>query len=135
MPSLHIVSSAAAAGKTALAVAVAQGLSETGRRVRLLRAGSDAAAHEDASSFEQYPFASMGAGPVAVASLPAAPAGQILVIEMPAGTLPPGGPAMVALRAAPTEADKDLARNLGDRLIGSIALQWCRGKPKPWRAK
>jgi BioD-like phosphotransacetylase family protein len=122
MANLHILSTAASAGRTALAVGIAQGLAASGARVRMLRAGDDAAAREDAATFAQYLFAAAAPAPVAPAAISAAPAGQIQVIEMPAGEEPATGPAMIALRAGPSDADQALARKLGDRLIGSVAF-------------
>jgi hypothetical protein len=109
------------AGKSTVAVALAQGFAREGRRVRLERVGSGPAASADAATFAEYLFASASGQPVAQPSDSAA--GEVVVVELDAGAAPVGGlPAVIAVHGAPSEADKALATTLGDRLLGTIAV-------------
>jgi hypothetical protein len=121
MPSVQIVSAQAFAGKTTVAVAVARGLAEAGVQVRLERAGSGDAAREDALTFTDFLWATSTGSPV---SSPGTPTGEeTLIVELDGGTAPAAGmAAVIAVREAPTDADKALAASLGDRLAGSIAI-------------
>jgi BioD-like phosphotransacetylase family protein len=119
---VYVISTLPFAGKTTLAVALAQGLSEAGMRVQLVRAGEDAAARDDAATFGRYAFAASPGWPVGVAAIPPAVPGQIQIVEMPAGQTPATGNAMLAVRAVPSDADRALAQQLGDRLIGTVAI-------------
>ena len=121
MPTLQIVSARPLAGKSTIAVALAQGFARDGRRVRLERAGSSPAASADAANFAQYLFASSTGQPVAQA--PAAASGEVVIVELDAGAMPAAGvSALIAVRAARTPEDEALAASLGDRLLGTIAV-------------
>jgi len=121
MPTLQILASKPLSGKTTVAVALAQGFARDGARVRLVRAGSGSAAEADATTFASYLFASSPGAPVPQAA-PAA-ANETLIVELDAGATPIANtPAVIALRGAPSDADKALASSLGDRLIGTIAV-------------
>ena len=121
MSTLQVVASKPLSGKTTAAVALAQGFARDGQRVRLVRSGSGSAADADAATFATYTFASSPGAPVAQAA-PAA-AIETLIVELDAGAAPIANtPAVIALRGAPTDADKALATTLGDQLIGTIAI-------------
>jgi hypothetical protein len=121
MPGLQVVSSQPLAGKTTVAVAVARGLAEAGASVRLVRTGAGDAADEDAFTFAQYLWAGSDGHPVA--KPPSAGKNETLVVELDAGAPPDAKlPALIAVRATPSDADKALAASLGDRLAGTIAI-------------
>jgi len=121
MPALQIVSTQPRAGKTTVAVAVARGLANGGAGIRFVRAGSGDAAIEDALTFAAYLWASSTGQPLA--KLPAAARGETLIVELDAGATPDAKlAALIAVRGAPTDADKALAAALGDRLAGTIAI-------------
>lgn len=120
MPILQVVSSKPRAGKTMVATGLAQGFAAAGQRVRLLRAGSSAAARADAETFAEYTFASAPAGPVSLDDLPAA-AADLSIVELDAGEQPLDARAIVVVRGKPAAQDEALARALGERLLGSIA--------------
>jgi BioD-like phosphotransacetylase family protein len=121
MPSLQVVASKPLSGKTTAAVALAQGLAREGQRVRLVRSGAGDAANADAATFATYLFASSPGAPVTQAA-PAA-ANETLIVELDAGATPLANTAaVIALRGAPTDADKALAASLGERLLGTIAI-------------
>jgi BioD-like phosphotransacetylase family protein len=121
MPALQVVSSKPFAGKTTVALAVARGLAEGGAKVRLARHGKGEAADEDALTFASFLFASAAETPVA--RMPSAARGETLIVERDGGAEPDAKlPALIAVRAEPTDADKALAASLGDRLVGSIAV-------------
>jgi BioD-like phosphotransacetylase family protein len=121
MPALQVVSSQPGAGKTTVAVSLAQGFAREGRRVRLERAGSSAAASEDAATFSEYLFASSSG--LAVSKPPAVTGDEIVIVELDAGAPPePNIPALISVYGAPSQADTTLADALGDRLIGTIAV-------------
>ena len=121
MPTLQIVSGQPCSGKSTITVALAQGLAQAGRRVRIERAGSSHAAVADAETFAEYLFAASSGQLV---SQPPAPAGdEVVLVEIDAGATPAAGvAALVAVRGAPTDADRALAASLGDRLTGTIAV-------------
>jgi BioD-like phosphotransacetylase family protein len=118
MPVLQVISTRERAGKTAVAVALAEGLASSGR-VRLVRAGSGDAAKADAVTFTGYIFATTTGLPVAADAL-SFPDNEIVVVETDAGAPAAGLPAIVVVRGEVTEEDKALT-SLGDRLIGTIA--------------
>jgi hypothetical protein len=120
MPALQVVSTQPFAGKTTVAVAVARGLANGGAGIRFVRAGSGDAAIADALTFAAYLWASSTGQPVA--KIPVAARGETLVVELDAGATPDAKLAsLIAVRGAPTDADKALAAALGDRLVGTIA--------------
>ncbi|MPZ50688.1 MAG: hypothetical protein GEU75_15555 [Dehalococcoidia bacterium] len=122
MAALQVLSTRPLAGKTAIAVGLAQGFVRENLRVSLLRQGSGPAAEADAISFASYLFASTPGRPVSDASGQASGAGEIVIIESDVGAEPMAGvPAILAVRGEVSEADVNLGRALGDRLIGSIA--------------
>jgi BioD-like phosphotransacetylase family protein len=119
MPRLQVLSAQALAGKTTVAVALAEGFAANGAKVQLVRVGSGAAAGEDAASFAAVLSAASPGS--AVATAPAAGAGETVIVELDAGAAPlDGTPAIVVVRGAPTGEDRALAAALGDRLLGSI---------------
>ena len=120
MPLLRILSTRPQAGKTTAAVALAQGLSLAGARVSLTRAGDGDAAHQDAATFATYAFASSPGRPVEPAAVTTA-AAEIAISEAGAATSPADAAAVIVVRAAPDNADRDLGRALGEHLIGTIA--------------
>jgi len=121
MPTLQIVSTKPASGKTTAAVALAHGFAREGQRVRLVRSGAGDAASADATTFATYLFASSPGTPVAQAA-PAA-GNETLIVELDAGATPLANtPAVIALRGAPTDEDKALAASLGEQLAGTIAI-------------
>ncbi|HLG12116.1 MAG TPA: DRTGG domain-containing protein [Dehalococcoidia bacterium] len=121
MPALQILSTQPFSGKTTIAVAVARGLAEGGAAIRLVRAGSDEAALEDALTFASYLWAGSAGQPDA--KIPSAARGETLVVELDAGAEPDAKlPALIAVRGVPTDADRALAASLGDRLVGTIAI-------------
>jgi BioD-like phosphotransacetylase family protein len=121
MPALQVLSTQPLSGKTTVAVAIARGLAESGAAIRLVRAGGGAAAEEDAATFAAYLWASSSGQPVA--KFPAAAKDETLVVELDAGAAPETKlAALIAVRGAPTDADKALAASLGDLLAGSIAV-------------
>src|SRR5690606_1957607 len=100
---------------------LAQGFAREGWRVRLERAGAGEAARADAALFGEYLFASSSGTPVA--SAPEAAADEVLIVELDAGAPPEAGlPAIVAVYGEPAEGDKQLAAELGNRLVGTIAV-------------
>ncbi len=122
MATLQILSTTPFAGKTTVAIAIAQGLAQAGKRIRLVRAGSGLAADADAETFSHALFASTSGRAVDSGQIAAAAAGEIIVVELDADATPLAAPALVAVRGMPSDADKALAKSLGDRLIGSIAI-------------
>jgi hypothetical protein len=121
MPALQVLSTQPLSGKTTAAVAVARGLAEGGAAVRLVRVGAGAAAEEDAATFAAYLWASSSGRPAA--KIPAAAKDETLIVELDAGAAPEAKlAALIAVRGAPTDADKALAASLGDRLAGCIAV-------------
>jgi BioD-like phosphotransacetylase family protein len=119
MPTLQVISAEPLTGKTTVAVALAQGFGAAGLSVRLARVGSDDRARRDAEAFAELPFATAAAAPVAASRVPASRDG-VTVVEVD-GAAPLSVPAVVVVRAAVTEADRTLARGLGERLLGTIA--------------
>jgi hypothetical protein len=121
MPTLQILSGQTCSGKSTILVALAQGFVQAGRRVRIERTGSSEAAVADASTFAQYLFAASSGKPV---TQPPTPIGdEVVLVEMDATAAPAAGiSALIAVRGAPTDADKALAALLGDRLAGTIAV-------------
>jgi BioD-like phosphotransacetylase family protein len=121
MPALQVLSTQALSGKTTVAVAIARGLAEGGSAIRLVRAGTGTAAEEDAETFAAYLWASSGGQPAA--KVPAVGKDETLIVELDAGATPEAKlAALIAVRGAPTDADKAVAASLGDRLVGSIAI-------------
>jgi len=121
MPTLQIVSGQPVAGKSTVAVALAQGFVQSGRSVRLERIGSGPAATTDASTFATYLFATASGAPLTQSPAPAGD--QVILVELDAGATPLAAiPAVIAVKGAPTDADTALAASLGDRLIGTIAV-------------
>jgi BioD-like phosphotransacetylase family protein len=119
MPRLQVISTEPLAGKTTVAIALAEGFAASGVTVQLVRAGSGTAADEDATSFAGV-FAASTPGS-AVASAPAAASDVTQVVELDAGAAPENGPAVLVIRGVPSAEDKALAASLGDNLIGTIA--------------
>ena len=120
MPRLQVLSAQPSAGKTTIAVALAEGLAANGARVQLVRAGSGPGADEDAKSFAGV--LSAGSPGRAVTTPPAGSADETVIVELDAGATPlDGTPAVVVIRSAPTDADRALASSLGDRLLGTVA--------------
>ncbi|HLF71537.1 MAG TPA: DRTGG domain-containing protein [Dehalococcoidia bacterium] len=120
MPTLQIVSARPLSGKTTVAVSLAQGIAERGGRVRLVRAGTGNAANEDAVTFLDCMFATSLGEPVTTPA-PAA-AGETVILEVDAGGALDGLPAIVVVRGASTAEDVTLAKSLGERLVGTIAV-------------
>ncbi len=121
MPSLQIVSGQPGSGKSTIAIALAQAFTRSGRRVRIERAGTSAAAIADAGTFAQYLFASSTGAPIT--QLPTTAADEIVIVEVDGGDTPAAGiPAVIAVHGSATEADKALAASLGDRLLGTVAV-------------
>lgn len=119
MPRLHVVSSQPLAGRTTVAIALAEGLAAAGARVQLVRTGAGAAADEDAVSFAAV-FAASSPGS-AVGTVPAASGDVTQIVENDAGVTAPGEAAVLVVRGAPTDADKAMASSLGNNLVGTIA--------------
>ena len=120
MAVLQIVATKELAGKTAIAVALAQGLASQGR-VRLVRAGVGPAAEADAITFASYTFASTPGVPVAPTALTGFPEGDIVIVEADAGVTPlSNASTLLVVRGEPSDADRAMS-SLGDRLIGTIA--------------
>jgi BioD-like phosphotransacetylase family protein len=119
MPRLQVLSTQPFAGKTTVAIALAEGFAASGTQVQLVRVGSGDAATEDAASFAGV-FTASSPGS-AVATAPAAAADVTQVVELDAGATPENGPAVVVFRGVPTAEDKALASSLGDNLVGTIA--------------
>jgi hypothetical protein len=121
MSLLQILASQPLAGKTTAAAAVGRGLTVAGARVRLVRAGSGEAASEDALTFAEMLFASSPGQPVEARGIVAAP-GETIVLETDAGA-PALADAMgiLVVKKTMSDADRSLGRDLGDRLLGSIA--------------
>jgi hypothetical protein len=125
MCSLQVVSTQPFAGKTTAVMAIAQGLAQAGSRVRLVRAGSGAGADADAATFATFAevlFASTPRLAVELTQVPPAAAGETMIVELDAGATPMTAPAIIAVRGTPSDADKALAKELGERLIGTIAI-------------
>lgn len=121
MPALQVLSTRPLAGKTTLAVALAQGLANAGASVRLSRVGAETAATEDADTFARLLFASSDGGPLP--SPPRPRADETLIVELDAGASPVAAmPAVIAAGDGPSEADAALAAGLGDALVGSCAV-------------
>lgn len=121
MPTLQIVSSKSGAGKSTIAVALAQGFSREGHRVRIERMGEGHAAAEDAETFAEYLFAASSGQPISTP--PGAGENEVVILELDGGSTPDASlPALVAVHGAPDEADNAFASRLGDRLIGTIAV-------------
>jgi BioD-like phosphotransacetylase family protein len=119
MPRLQVVSTQPLAGKTTVAIALAEGLAAAGSKVRLVRAGSGEAADADAISFAGvFSVSSPGS---AVAEAPDAGTHETVIVELDAGVFGQNEPAVLAVRGAPTDADRAIAATLGDNLIGTIA--------------
>ena len=127
MPLLNVVASKPLAGKTAIAAGLAQGLARTGLRVRLARLGSSEAAATDAASFSEFLFASTTGRPLADHELVEPAQGEVVIVEGEAGILPVAGQSVLVVRGSQSEADIELGRALGDRLIGSIATDVAPG--------
>ena len=124
MPVLQVIASQPLAGKSAIAAGLVRGFAEQGVRVRLLRAGSSAAAAEDATSFARLTFATSPGTPVSAFGPTDAPAAELTIIETEAGSVVDVGLAgLLVVRGAATEADRALAATLGDRLAGTIATR------------
>jgi BioD-like phosphotransacetylase family protein len=124
LPVLQVVSSRSAAGKTTVAVAVAQGLAAAGISVRLVRAGFGAAATADAQSFTEYLFASAAGAPLDPAQVAGLAAGakETVIVELDGGGQPlPQTPALLVVRGKADETDLALAKALGDQLLGTVA--------------
>jgi BioD-like phosphotransacetylase family protein len=119
MPRLQVLSAQPLAGKTTVAIALAEGLAASGTKVRLVRAGSGDAADADAESFTGVMSVSTPGS--AAATVPPASADETQVVELDAGAAPDNAPAVVVVRGLPTDADKALASSLGDNLVGTIA--------------
>ena len=121
MPRLQVISAHPLSGKTTVAVALAQGLAATGSRVQLVRVGAGPAAAEDAQSFSDILAVNSPGRPLAEA--PAGAGNETVVVELEAGATPlDATPAVVVVRAAPTDADRELAASLGERLLGTVAV-------------
>jgi uncharacterized protein len=89
--------------------------------VRLARVGSGEAADADAATFASYLFAASTG--IATAEAPQAATNETLIVELDAGAAPLAGmPGLVVVQGAPDEADKALATQLGERLLGTIAV-------------
>jgi hypothetical protein len=120
MPRLQVLSAQPLAGKTTVAVALAEGIAAAGSKVQLARVGTGAAADEDAASFAEV--LSVSSPGSAITAAPAGGSDETVVLELDAGAAPLDRvPAVVVLRGAPTDADKALATALGDRLLGTVA--------------
>ena len=119
MPRLHVAATQPLAGKTTVAIALAEGIAASGSRVQLVRAGSGSAADEDAASFAGV-FAATSPGS-AVGTPPDAGSDVIQIVESDSGAGGLSGPTVLVVRGAPTDADKQLASSLGDNLVGTIA--------------
>jgi len=121
MPAVQIVSSKPLAGKSTLAAGIARGFAEDGARVRLERVGAGEAAAQDAKTFATLRFASSGGR--ASTQAPRAADGETLIVELDAGAEALAvTPALIAVHRTPDEADVALAKSLGNRLVGSIAV-------------
>jgi BioD-like phosphotransacetylase family protein len=121
MPAVQVIAAAPLAGKTTVAVGLARGLKEAGvANLRLARVGSDERAARDAEAFAELTLAATTGSPVAAGRV-AAGRDVMTVAETDGGAPVAALPAIVVVRAALTAADRDLARSLGDRLIGTIA--------------
>jgi len=116
---MQIVSSRPLGGKTAVAVALALGLSRAGTRVQLVRTGSGDAAEQDAATFNTYTFAGTPGLPLPAEQIAAGD--DVTIVETDAGAEPLTAPAMLVVRGKPDESDVMLGRSLGPRLIGTIA--------------
>lgn len=121
MPVLHVVSATSGAGKTAIAVGLASGFAAAGLPVQLFRAGSGTQAALDAATFGTIEDVQTTGEPIGAQAI-TPPAGTIAVIEMDAGQAPATGVAVLVVRARPGDADKEFARVLGERLLGTIAM-------------
>jgi BioD-like phosphotransacetylase family protein len=119
MPRLLVLSTQPLAGKTTVAIALAEGFAASGTQVQLVRVGAGDAATEDAASFAGV-FAASSPGSTVVTA-PAAGADVTQVVELDAGATPENGPAVMVVRGVPTAEDKALASSLGDNLLGTIA--------------
>lgn len=130
MPALLIASAEPLAGKTAVAVGLAQRLRDEGRRVALFRLGGDDHAAADAALFASLPFNSHPSqeplAPSAVSS--AAAQADVTIVEAPAGhpaeaLAALGGKALAVhrYRAQGLDPLSDLCRALGGSLAGVVA--------------
>ena len=122
MGSLQVVSTEPFAGKTTAVMAIGKGLAQAGSRVRLVRAGSGAAADADAATFAEVLFAGTPGRAVDISEMPAPAAGETVIVELDAGAPPTSATAIIAVRGTPSNDDKALAKELGARLIGTIAI-------------
>lgn len=127
MPLLNVVAAKPLAGKTAIATGLAHGLARTGLRVRFARLGSSDAARADAVTYAGYLFASTMGRPLAESELTAPAPGELVIVERDAGDVPVSGQAVLVVRGAASEADIELGRALGDRLLGTIATDVAPG--------
>ena len=122
MPALQVISSRPLAGKSAIAAGLARAFANDTVSVRLLRAGNDEAASQDAIVFADLLFASSPARPLA-ATDPFDQPNVTSVVEAPAAQTLARLPGVLVVRGAPEASDVDLARALGDRLLGTIATR------------
>jgi BioD-like phosphotransacetylase family protein len=122
MGSLQVVSTQPFAGKTTVVIAIAQGLAQAGGRISLIRAGSGPAAAADAATFADVLFAGTPGQAVDFAQVPTPAAGETVIVELDAGAPLLAMSAIIAVRGTPGEADGALAEELGERLIGTVAI-------------
>jgi BioD-like phosphotransacetylase family protein len=120
MAILQVLSSKPRAGKSAVAVGLAQGLAQQGARVQLLRAGASDSARADAEAFAELAVLSSPGTPVDPGAV-RAPDGVTVVVEMDAGSPPLQAPAVLAVSREPDPEDAALAKSLADRLVGTVA--------------
>src|SRR4051812_12682148 len=122
MTILQFVSTQPLAGKTTAAVTFARGLAAAGANVQLVRLGVNGAT-EDATAFLEHLFATTSGKPAGVSGLMSIPRETIAIVELDGGAAPlPEAPAIIAVRGELTDADRALATSLGDRLVGTVAV-------------
>ncbi len=107
MALIYVTSSGNGEGKTGVAAAIARHLAYSGTPVRLVRLGDAGKAAEDAAWFGSLDFAP-GSAAMAADSVPSAAAGETLVVEGPAASVPEGAKVVLVGRgkkpAAPNAA-------------------------------
>lgn len=97
MAMIYVGSAEPGAGKTGVAAAIARKLAYAGTPVRLIRLAEDGgSAPADAAWFGTLDFAPVSASEAAV-SLPAAQAGETLVVEGPLSTFPGGDAKLIVV--------------------------------------
>ncbi len=126
MPLLQVLSARPLAGKTTVAVALAQALAAVGETVQLVRTGTGEAAAADARAFAEILSVATPGRPVlpsAVGSLPG-----LTVLEADAGETPlVAAPSVLVIRSGLTDEDRRFGATLGPKLVGSIATDVAPG--------